>query len=183
MSSDQLAPSRLNFSRRDVALLRWPAQEDVRDVLAAADLPRLLLISRDCPAPACIDALEDWLREPLDPDELELRAARLQRRARLRAFRPQVDANGLVRAGDRWVGLPPVQQPVAELLISRFGRVVSGEQIRAAYLDAGGSMHPKAVKAMISRVKRRLSELDLVLTTVRDRGYLLEGASDSGDCS
>ena len=29
---------------------------------------------------------------------------------------------------------------------------------------------------MISRVKRRLAEVDLVLTNVRDRGYVLEAS-------
>lgn len=177
MSLEQLAPpAPPPVARRDVVLLRWPAQEDLRARLEADGLPRLLLLSHECLAPVCADDLEDWVREPLDPEELEVRAAKVQHRARLRALRPRVDEHGLIRVGDRWIDLPPVQLPVAQLLISGFGRVVTAEQIQAAYLHAGGSMHPKAVKAMVGRVKRRLAELDLVLTNVRDRGYVLEGA-------
>jgi hypothetical protein len=161
-------------ARCDVALLRWPAQEPRRAELAAADTPRLLLISRSCLAPRCVDELEDWVREPLDPEELEVRASRLQRRARLRALRPRVDDSGLVRVGPRWVDLPPVQLAVARLLLAHLGRVVPAEQIQAACRQAGASVHPKAVAAVVSRVKGRLLELDLVLTNVRDRGYLLE---------
>lgn len=188
MSLDQLLSSstdlhtpvptgHVGVARCDVALLRWPAQESARERLAAEDVPRLLLISRSCPAPPCVDELEDWLREPLDPAELEVRASRLQRRARLRALRPRIDDSGLVRAGVRWVDLPAVQLAVARLLITRLGRVVPVEQIQAACRSAGASVHPKAVHAVIRRVKSRLLELDLVLTNVRDRGYLLEATA------
>jgi DNA-binding response OmpR family regulator len=114
------------------------------------------------------------LREPLDAEELELRASRLQQRACLRASQPRVDDAGLVRVGSEWVDLPPVQLAVARLLIDRLGRVVPAAQIQAGCRSAGGSVHPKAVKAVIGRVKARLDELGLVLTNVRDRGYLLE---------
>ena len=66
---------------------------------------------------------------------------------------------------------------MARLLIASLGRVVVAERIQAAYRDAGGSVHPKAVKAMIGRLKRRLADVDLVLTNVRDRGYLLDGSA------
>ena len=148
----------------------------MRDRLAADGVPRLLLISRSCPAPVCVDELEDWVREPLEPAELEARTATLQARARLAACRPRVDDSDLVRAGDRWVDLPPAQLAVARILIAQLGRVVTAEQIQAAHSAAGGSIHPKAVKAMLGRVKRRLAELDLTLTNIRDRGYLLEPA-------
>jgi hypothetical protein len=176
MSLEQLTPPAPPVARRDVVLLRWPAQEDLRARLEADGRPRLLLLSRACLAPVCSDELEDWSREPLDPEELEIRAAKLRQLAGRHAGRPRVDEHGLIRVGDCWVDLPAVQLPVAALLIARFGRVVSAQEIQAAYLSAGGSVHPKAVKAMIGRVKRRLSELGLSLTNVRDRGYLLEPA-------
>jgi hypothetical protein len=174
MSVAELTPTANEAHRCDVALLRWPAQEEQRARLERDGLPRLLLVSRGGPAPACVDELEDWVREPLDPDEIEIRTATLRRRSRRRSGRPQLDSSGLVRVGDRWVHLPPVQQPVVRLLIERFGRVVRAEDIELAYRGAGGSLHPKAVKAMIGRVKRRLAELDLALSNVRDCGYLLE---------
>jgi hypothetical protein len=175
MSLEQLAPPISAPAHCNVVLLRWPAQEELRARLEDEGRPRLLLLSRQCLAPVCADELEDWVREPLDPEELEVRSAKLQHFAGQRALRPCLDEHGLIRVADRWVDLPPVQRPVAALLVSRFGRVVTAEEIQAVYLDAGGSMHPKAVKAMIGRVKRRLGELDLVLTNVRDQGYILEG--------
>ena len=171
---DELQP---DLSRQDVVLLRWPAQEELRERLADEGFPRLLLISRSCLPPVCADELEDWIREPLHPDELGARTATLRYRAQVRALRPRVDDSGLVRVGERWIDLPRVQLPVARLLIAELGRVVSAARIQSAYLDAGGSTHPKAVKAMIGRMKGRLAELDLVMTNVRDRGYMLESAT------
>lgn len=170
-----LEPSRhQHVARCDVALLRWPAQSELRARLAAERAPRVLLISRSRAAPTCEDELEDWVREPIDPVELEVRVHRLRRRARLQALRPRVDDSGLVWVGAEWVDLPPVQLAVAQLLLARVGRVVPRAQIEAACLGAGASGHPKAVNAVISRVRRRLAELGLSLTNVRARGYLLE---------
>ena len=174
MTLEQLSTPPRVAERCDVALLRWPAQEALRERLEAEGRPRLLLLAHDCMAPVCADELEDWVREPIDKEELEVRGTTLLRRARRLGLRPVIDENGFVRVGDRWVDLPPIQQPVAHLLVARLGRVVSAEEIQAAYVDAGGSVHPKAVKAMISRVKRRLEEVGLALTNVRDRGYVLE---------
>jgi two-component system, OmpR family, response regulator len=169
-------PRHLHLAPSGVALLRWPDEEAQRARLAADELPRLLLISRSCLAPECVDELEDWIREPLDHHELECRSTRLRHRAGLRAMRPRVDDSGLVRAGDRWVALPPLQLAVARVLIGRVGRVVTAETIQVACRRAGGSDHPKAVKAVIGRVRTRLAELDLTLTNVRDRGYVLGAA-------
>ena len=174
MTLEQLPTRPPEFARPNVVLLRWPAQEQLREQLEAEGRPRLLLLTRECLAPVCADDLEDWVREPLDPEELERRGRTLERRARIRGLRPRVDEHGLIRVGERWVDLPAAQLPVARLLVTNLGRVVSAEAIQSAYVDAGGSIHPKAVKAMISRVKRRLAEVDLVLTNVRDRGYVLE---------
>jgi DNA-binding response OmpR family regulator len=174
MTIEQIASPPPDLARLNVVLLRWPAQEHLREQLEAEGRPRLLLLSQECLAPVCVDDLEDWVREPLDHEELEHRGRTLEQRARLRGLRPRVDEHGLVRLGDRWIDLPPTQLPVARLLVQRLGRVVSAEEIQAAYVGAGGSMHPKAVKAMLSRVKRRMAEIGLVVTNVRDRGYLLE---------
>ncbi len=167
----------LRLASGHVALLRWPAQGELRDRLAAVAIPRLLLVSRASRAPVCVDELEDWVREPLDASELDIRTATLRRRADRRARRPVVDDSGMVRVGDRWVALPPVQLALARLLVERLGEVVSVEQIRTACRDAGGSGHAKAIKAAIGRVRRRLVELDLELVNVRDRGYLLDASA------
>jgi DNA-binding response OmpR family regulator len=156
----------------EVALLRWPAQQSLRDRLAAEGLPRLLLISRGRSAPRC-DLLEDWVREPLDAWEIEIRTATLRRRARATTVRPHVEQD-LVWVGTRWLALAPAQLAVARLLISSFGHVVPLARLQAVARAAGGSGHLPALRTMMVRLKRRLGELDLSVRSVRERGYVLD---------
>ena len=111
MTLEQLPTRPPEFARPNVVLLRWPAQEQLREQLEAEGRPRLLLLTRECLAPVCADDLEDWVREPLDSDELERRGRTLERRARIRGLRPRVDEHGLIRVGERWVDLPAAQLP------------------------------------------------------------------------
>jgi hypothetical protein len=161
----------------DVALVHWPREEVARAELATRGAPRLLVVPAAAAPPTCVDPLEDWVREPVDPGELRARTATLARRAGAAADRPRIDHAGVVWVGGRSVALPAVQVPVARLLVSRFAQVVPGALIEAAYLQGGGSAHPKAVKAMIGRVRRRLAEVELCVANVRDRGYLLAPAT------
>jgi DNA-binding response OmpR family regulator len=157
----------------DVPLLRWPAAEAARAELAARGMPRLLVVPADAAPPRCIDPLEDWVREPVAAGDVDARLATLTRRAVAQECRPRIDEAGTLWVGARSVVLPAVQVPVARLLVARFAQVVPADQIRAAYRAGGGSTHPKAVKAMIGRVRQRVAELELTLANVRDRGYLL----------
>jgi DNA-binding response OmpR family regulator len=68
---------------------------------------------------------------------------------------------------------------VVELLVTRFGQVVYGDELAKAYLAAGGSARESARKTMIVRVRRRLSDVGLDLHNVRDSGYLLEWADEA----
>src|SRR5260370_32022059 len=57
----------------DVATLRWPQETQRRVDLRAVDLPRLLVVGHDEPAPVIVADLEDWGRVPADRDDLEAR--------------------------------------------------------------------------------------------------------------
>jgi DNA-binding response OmpR family regulator len=164
----------------DVARLRWPADETARAELAARGAPRLLVISPTGAPPECFDPLEDWVREPVCPDELEARVTTLARRATGRECRPSVDDAGVVWLGTSSITLSTAQVAVVRLLVTRFAQIVPAAHIQAAYRDGGGSTHPKAVKAMIGRVRQRMAELELSITNIRDRGYLL-GPGGPGD--
>ncbi len=154
----------------DVSILRWPAQESLRQRLAAEGRPRLLLLTPHADPPEHWEELEDWIREPLHPTELETRLATLRRRAR----RPVFEAGAMVRLDDQWVAIPPTQAAVAALLVERYGSVVLLPEIVAAYRRSGGSGERTAVKAMLSRLQRRLATVGLRLRNVRGSGYLLE---------
>ena len=112
----------------DVALLPWPGAESERDDLRAARRPRLLLLSGDTAPPPTDDVLEDWVRTPADPRDVQARMTTLRSRA-MQAFAPQLDTAGRLQVGSHWVALSPIEQRLIALLIERFGSVVS----RAAF--------------------------------------------------
>jgi hypothetical protein len=163
----------------DVHLIRWPAQERRRRELQDAGMPRILLLTPGAAPPEQWDELEDWVRLPLDPDEIRARARSLRRRARTTA-RPVLGSDGILRVGERWIDVPIGQVPVVELLVAHFGQIVYAEVIEKVYLDGGGSPRTSARKAMIVRLRRRVAELGLELHNVRDCGYLLEWFDDPG---
>jgi hypothetical protein len=160
-----------------VRLLRWPAEESTRASLAADAVPRILLVGPGAPPPEHWEDLEDWVRLPLDPDELRSRARTLRRRAQA-ITRPVFDEGGLLRAGDRWIDLPPGPRAVVEVLIERFGELVRTDDLAKVYLAQGGSEGESARKAMIVRLRRRLADLGLAIRSVRDSGYVLDWADD-----
>jgi hypothetical protein len=160
----------------DVALLRWPVEADRRDDLAAAGVPRLLLVEDGAP-PSPLDCLEDWVRVPAAEDEVQARVAGLIARAgHHHATVPELDEFGMLRFGGRWTSLPPVEARLTGALVERMGAVVSREALSRAGWP-GGAPGRNALDVHVLRMRRRVAPLGLVIRTVRSRGYLLEVGS------
>ncbi len=158
----------------DVHLIRWPAQEERRLELDAASEPRLLLVDDESIAPHVGDVLEDWIRLPADQNDVRARVAVLRERARRREQRdaPVLGSDGVLRCSGRSAALPPIEQRLVEVLLDRFGVVVG----RDALLKAGwpGNVPDRNVLDVhIGRLRKHLEAVNLVLTTVRSRGYML----------
>jgi hypothetical protein len=157
----------------DVRLLHWPADREQRADLAALDVPRILVVAEGHAAPEWCDVLEDWVRAPVDPAELSVRAATVALRADLHA-QPWIDAQGVLWFRDRWHTLADGQLPLLRVLVEHFGRTVAQSDVLAAYAAAGRSTHTEAVKTSARRLADALRPLGLGLCRVRGRGYLLE---------
>jgi DNA-binding winged helix-turn-helix (wHTH) protein len=87
---------------------------------------------------------------------------------------PELDADGLLRFGGRWVALSPVQARVVAVLLDRFGDTVTTyDELRAA---AWGSSDrsPQALATLVKRLRRRIEPIGLDVLTVRLRGYVLD---------
>jgi hypothetical protein len=163
----------------EVALVHWPAEEDRREELRRAGLPRLLLVERGAP-PIPPDELEDWIRLPADDIDLRVRLEALRRRTGSGGDTvPQLDDDGVLRVGDRWVSLPPVEARLTAALLDRFEAVVSREALSRAGWP-GASPGRNALDVHVLRLRRRLSPLRLAIRTVRSRGYLLERGDGGG---
>jgi hypothetical protein len=160
----------------DVVLLRWPVEQARREEARKAGRPRLLLVENGAPAPLPTDELEDWIRIPTVDADLRARVQGLRQRAVARAApEPELDDDGVLRLGDRWVALPPVEARLTGALLDRFGAVVSRSSLaKAGWPD--GAPGRNALDVHVLRLRRRLSAVGLVIRTVRSRGYLLERA-------
>ena len=89
---------------------------------------------------------------------------------------PRLDEDGVLRVGQRWVSLPPVEARLTAALIERIGLVVSRDALaRAGWPD--GAPGRNALDVHVLRLRRRLRDVRLVIRTVRSRGYLLEHGS------
>jgi hypothetical protein len=159
-----------------VEVIDWPSGEHRRSRLAVAGRPRLLLVSASVTPPVCLDPLEDWVRLPADDGDIEVRLGTLARRALMMApTRPVIDADGVVRCGDGWVALPPVEARIVTALIDRLDTVVSRAQLAAAGWPEGAPGR-NALDVHVLRLRRRVAPLGLAIRTIRSRGYLLERA-------
>lgn len=156
--------------------MRWPTEKDRLGTLRELGVPRLLVLERDAVPPSVLDVLEDWVRRPISEADVRARIDNLAQRARTAGITPPtIDSDGVLRYRERWVSLPPVEARIAGALAQRFGAVVR----REALTDAGWPDDPPSRNALdvhVLRLRRRLSPVDLVIRTVRSRGYLLEGA-------
>lgn len=160
----------------DVVLLRWPADGDRRAQLHDAGRARLLLVEGSAPPPAVLDELEDWIRLPAAEADLQARIAVLAARAPRATAAPEIDEDGLVRFDGRWVSVPPVEARLMGALIGRYGAVVSREALARSGWPQGAPGR-NALDVHVLRLRRRVAPLDLVIRTVRSRGYLLERAA------
>lgn len=164
----------------DVILLPWPDEDERRRQLSLAGDPRLLLIADGQAPPPIVDCLEDWIRVPAPEEEMRARVQALQ--VRIRAHQhatPVLDVDGVLRYGDRWTALPPLESRLAEALLARFGAVASRETLVRAGWPCGAPGR-NALDVHVLRLRRRLAPLALAIRTVRSRGYLLEAHPREG---
>ena len=160
----------------EVVIVRWPTEDDRLTRLRSQGRPRLLLVEDGAPPPLPADDLEDWIRVPADEMDVRARADALARRAGRHNGAPDLDDDGVLRVGPRWVALPPVEARLTEALIGRFGAVVSRDVLARAGWP-GGAPGRNALDVHVLRLRRRLEGLGLAIRTVRSRGYLLEQAN------
>ena len=162
--------------RRDVSLVRWPAEPDRLARLRAEGRPRLLLVEGGAAPPVVEDGLEDWIRVPAEEIDLQARVAGLMRRALDAVGPPELDEDGILRVDGQWATLPPVEQRLVRALLDRFGAVVSREALaRAGWPE--GAPGRNALDVHVLRLRRRLEGVDVEIRTVRSRGYLLQRSS------
>lgn len=166
-----------------VELVRWPSEEARLTALREARAARLVMVLEGVAPPLTADVLEDWIRLPAPDDDIRARVRVLESRLDSSTAPPipELDENGLLHMGGRWVSLPPVEHRLTSALVDRYNAVVSRDALARAGWP-GGIPGRNVLDVHIVRLRRRLAPLELVIRTVRSRGYLLErGSFEGGD--
>lgn len=158
-------------SGRGIAVRPWPDPHG--DDHALVHQPTLWVVT-DGESPPVLDATQDWLRAPIDRDELYARADALLARARsLGPVRVSLDDDQVLRVDDTTLILSPTEADLAAILIARLGQVVGRDEVTRALWPGRGhrtDLLPKHVRSL----RRRLHAVALDLHTVRGQGLLLE---------
>jgi len=131
---------------------------------------------------------DDYVTKPFDFPELEARLHAVLRRARQPGAQPPLAAGGLsfdrqtrraFVAGEP-VELSPREAILLDVLLVHTDKVVTKEQIAAAWAGAGNEVGiGNTAEVHIHRLRRKLENCGVVIRTVRGLGYLLE-AEPSG---
>lgn len=172
LASDPVAIALSWISSRGVEMR--PSTSAVALGRAAADHPVLHLLDPGVEPPPCSE-LEDWIRVPIDLDELHSRANRLLARARhMGASLVRVDEAGTLRVGDRIIVLSLQEASLMAVLIEHLGEVVLRDDITEAIWPDGPPHDPRALDNRVKTLRQRIRGVPLRIHTVRGRGLLLE---------
>lgn len=154
-----------------------------------ADVPVLLLTARDSldDRVAGFQAgADDYLTKPFDFPELLARLQALLRRSQRRvAGASQVGRLAMDESARRaTVAGEPIELSGREwtlllLLIQQQGRVVTKEQIHAAWSDESEVGAGNAIEVYVHRLRRKTEGAAVTIRTVRGIGYLLEADAAS----
>lgn len=150
----------------------WLSDVEARERLARQGTPRLVLVGAHEEPPVCTGCDEDWLRLPARDDDMSARVAGLTARGARHAGPPDVGAGRLSYRG-AWVPLSLTEERLASALVKSFGEVVDVSTL----LEAGwphSTATETALRVQITRLRRRLFRLGLVVVSVHNRGYVLQ---------
>ncbi|KQP12154.1 response regulator transcription factor [Pseudorhodoferax sp. Leaf267] len=122
---------------------------------------------------------DDYLAKPFDPDELEARLRALARRAGV-ADEPRCGELRLDRATGAFywrsaaLELTPRESALLAALMERPGRAVTRARLTGLAFGADPPSQPDAVEVVVHRLRKKLVETGVQITTLRGLGYLVQ---------
>jgi len=156
-----------------------------------ASLPVLILSGREKPEEKVLGldlGADDYLVKPFSLNELQARVRALLRRWQ-GAAGPVISYGDLnfdtvgrnATVAGRALPLSAHELGVLEILIHRYGRVVSKEQILEQLYNYDKDGSDNAIEVYVHRLRRKLEGSGLAVRTLYGRGYMLEQRQVSAD--
>src|SRR5262249_17345468 len=154
-----------------------PDQAARVDRLARLGVPRLFLVEPGVAPPEHDSCLQDWVRLPADDADVRVRLRALSHRPAHHPVVPSIDTVGQLSHRGQTLFLSPLDQRLAALFISHFGALVAEEEIRGKVWPDGTTT--QAVRVQVSRLRRRIAEVGLTITCMRNLGYVMHERSNT----
>ena len=158
-----------------VAIVWWPEEEATVERLRVARHARLLLVAPGVAPPVARHPEEDWVRRPVDDDDVRARIASLLDRLADGRERHVEIGSGRIRYRGRWAALSETEEALASVLGADFGEVVELGQLRVA---GGRRLSDGSIRVHLTRLRKRIAPIGLVVRVVRGHGYVLD--ADAG---
>lgn len=123
---------------------------------------------------------DDYLAKPFDMAELEARIRALSRRRQLEFGETQTvgaiqfnRSSRQVSVDGQVLDIPRRELAVLECLIERRGRLVPKSQLIDHVYGVGANVEDSVIEPHVSRLRRRVSNYQIVIKTARGLGYML----------
>ncbi|QXC63053.1 hypothetical protein KSP35_09880 [Aquihabitans sp. G128] len=174
-------PTRGAAGEPPVALVDWPADEERRRELALAGGLRLLLVGAGDPPPLSWADREDWVRQPASAEDVAARVAGLVHRTAAPVgptprLLPVLDADRVLRLGDRSVRLPVAGARLLVRLLHDAGAVVARPDLVAAAWPHRRTCHDLIDEDLVDRevaaLRPVVAPVGVELFRVGTLGYL-----------
>jgi len=156
----------------DVAVLRWPDDQEESARLERLGLPRLLVVEPEMAPPESASCLQAWIRFPATDEDVRARLAALGHHAARHPAAPVIDPWGQLSFRDMNAFLSPREHAIAQALVNLFGTAVSEDElIQAGWPEDDGTA--TALRVHCHRLRRRLAPLRLTVKSIRGYGYMM----------
>jgi hypothetical protein len=142
--------------------------------LQALDLPWRAVVDTATEVPVTAHR-EDWIQSPADAVRAHARlAAASATAARSTPPHPSLDDDGLLHVGTAWVALSTTNEKLTKLLLADFSHTIPNTTLVQA-LNVGAKT--KYIRSYITRLRRDIEPLGLVINAERARGYAMNFAT------
>ena len=173
LASDPIATALSWIASRGVEI-RQHTSSTAGALDAPVDHPVLHLVDVGVEAPRCTE-LEDWVRHPIDLDELYARSDHLLARAqRMGASLVRISEDDTLHVGSSIIILSEQEVRLMGTLVDHLGELVLRDDLAAVVWPEGPPQDPRALDNRVKALRRRLEGTPLQIHTVRGRGLLLE---------